>query len=82
MVQNSRRIERKSKPVHMHDLVARVFRQKLILLMNFLTKGHIFGEDKCYMYTIELQKRGLPHAHILLWLNKKLHADKIMLKRK
>jgi len=21
------------------------------------------------MYTVELQKRGLPHAHILLWLD-------------
>ena len=46
--------------------------------MNLLTKGHIFGEDKCYMYTIEWQKRGLPYAHILIWLNKKLHADKII----
>ena len=26
--------------VHMHDLVARVFRQKLILLMIFLTKAY------------------------------------------
>ena len=46
--------------------------------MNFLTKSHIFGEDKCYMYTIEWQKIGLPHAHILLWSNKKLHTDKII----
>src|ERR1044072_894171 len=28
--------------------------------MNFLFTG---------MYTIEFQKRGLPHAHILLWLH-------------
>ena len=64
------------KPVPRHDLVAKVFRQNLVLLMNFLTEGHIFGEDECYMYTIEWQKRGLPLAHIILWLNKKLHATK------
>lgn len=30
------------------------------------------------MYTVEFQKRGLPHAHILLWLEgvNKLHTTK------
>ena len=50
-------------------------------IYEFYNKGHIFGEAKCYMYTIEWQKRGLPHAHTLFWLNKKLpvdHIDKII----
>ncbi len=65
------------KPQHRHDLIARVFHQKHKKMMNLLVKYKIFGEIRCYMYTIEWQKRGLPHAHILVWLKKKLHADKI-----
>jgi len=36
------------------------------------------------MYTIEFQKRGLPHAHILIWLDSKSkltkaeHIDKVI----
>ena len=29
------------------------------------------------MYTIEWQKRGLPHSHSLVWLKEKLHPDRI-----
>ena len=29
---------------------------------------HFFGKVAAYVYTIEFQKRGLPHAHILLIL--------------
>lgn len=29
------------------------------------------------MYSVEWQKRGLPHAHILLWLKEKLRPEKI-----
>ena len=29
------------------------------------------------MYSIEGQKRGLPHAHILIWLKETLHAHKV-----
>ena len=60
-----------------HDLVARVFHQKVIKFMDVLTKGKVFGEVQCYMYTIEWQKRGLPHMHLLLWLKQKLQANDI-----
>ena len=46
-----------------HPLTARVFRQRLIKLMDALTKGHVFGQTRCWMYSVEWQKRGLPHAH-------------------
>ena len=61
------------------DLEARVFHQKLIALMNLLKnqKAQIFGELRCYMYSIEWQKRGLPHAHILIWLKNKIMPDQI-----
>ena len=60
-----------------HDLLARVFRQKLIKLMNIITKSHVFGPTRCWMYSIEWQKRGLPHAHILIWLKDKIKSDQI-----
>ena len=46
-------------------------------LMNVITKGKIFGAIKCYMYTIEWQKHGLPHAHILTWLQGELHVHRV-----
>ncbi|XP_063781211.1 uncharacterized protein LOC134929546 [Pseudophryne corroboree] len=50
------------------DLVARVFKLKLNSLMDDLTKHGLFGQAKAFVYTIEFQKRGLPHAHILVSL--------------
>lgn len=60
-----------------HDITARVFKQKLKSLMDFITKHHIYGAVRCWMYSIEWQKRGLPHAHILVWLIDKLTPDLI-----
>ncbi|GJS24178.1 DNA helicase PIF1, ATP-dependent [Tanacetum coccineum] len=50
------------------DVISRVFKIKLDCLMKELKDGHIFGRVKGVVYTIEFQKRGLPHCHILLWL--------------
>ena len=60
-----------------HDLIARVFKQKLTKMVNVITKSHIFGETRCWMYTIEWQKRGLPHAHMLFWLVEKIKSTEI-----
>lgn len=46
------------------DLVSRVFQLKLKLLMTYLEKG-LLGECVAFCSTIEFQKRGLPHVHIL-----------------
>nr|GEZ35492.1 helicase-like protein [Tanacetum cinerariifolium] len=46
----------------------RVFQMKLTELLDDLTKREIFGKSRAVVYVIEFQKRGLPHAHILLWL--------------
>ena len=45
--------------------------------MDAVTKGHVFGSTRCWMYSIEWQKRGLPHAHILIWLKIKIKPDQI-----
>lgn len=60
-----------------HDITARVFKQKIKSFMDFITKHHVFGETRCYMYSIEWQKRGLPHAHILIWLINKIRPEEI-----
>lgn len=60
-----------------HDLTARIFKQKLNKLMDLIVKHNIYGESRCWMYSIEWQKRGLPHAHILIWLKTKIKSDQI-----
>ncbi|OMO76359.1 DNA helicase PIF1, ATP-dependent [Corchorus olitorius] len=50
------------------DLVARVFHIKLRIFLDYLIKRGHFGPALAVTYTVEFQKRGLPHAHILLWL--------------
>lgn len=50
------------------DLVSRVFHLKLQALVDDIYKHGIFGEAVAYVYQIEFQKRGLPHAHLLIVL--------------
>ena len=49
------------------DIVSRVFKQKLAELMKDF-KGGQFGEYAGHVHSILLQKSGLPHAHIILWM--------------
>ncbi|XP_015919286.2 uncharacterized protein [Parasteatoda tepidariorum] len=60
-----------------HDLLARVFHLKLKALMILINKRKVFVSVQCFMYTIEWQKRGLPHTHILIWLYEKIHVHSI-----
>ncbi|XP_060190424.1 uncharacterized protein LOC132619584 [Lycium barbarum] len=66
------------------DIICRVFEIKLFHLMQHLKKKKPFGKIIACIYTIEFQKRGLPHAHILLFLHQTLkspstdHIDKII----
>jgi len=57
------------------DIVVKVFRIKLNSLLDDLTKRNVMGKAVAWCYVIEFQKRGLPHAHILLTLDKE---DKIL----
>ncbi|KAI5420168.1 hypothetical protein KIW84_044089 [Lathyrus oleraceus] len=51
------------------DIISRVFKMKFYELLSDLTKKSLLGKVLAYMYTIEFQKRGLPHAHILIFLH-------------
>ncbi|KAF8771706.1 hypothetical protein HNY73_019086 [Argiope bruennichi] len=63
--------------IHRHDITARVFKQKLKSLIDFIVKYSVFGITRCWLYSIEWQKRGLPHAHILIWLQDKIRSEEI-----
>ncbi|CAH9052970.1 unnamed protein product [Cuscuta epithymum] len=51
------------------DILCRIFKMKLDLLIKDLKQNKLFGDVKAVVYTVEFQKRGLPHAHIVLWLS-------------
>lgn len=51
------------------DLISRVFKAKVEELKTDILKINIFGKVVAFMYTIEFQKRGLPHTHFLLILS-------------
>ena len=51
------------------DLVARVFNLKVKELLKDVKERKIFGSYKGLVRTVEYQKRGLPHVHILVFLD-------------
>jgi hypothetical protein len=53
-------------PANHPDIVCKIFIIKLQELLDDIVKHHILGKVSCYCYRIEFQKRGLPHAHILI----------------
>ena len=56
----------KQKSTDRPDLIVRVFRMKLRELLNDICTHNVLGRPLAHVYTIEFQKRGLPH-HIF-WL--------------
>jgi len=67
----------KQKATDRHDIISRVFNLKPKKLIDLIDKKEIFGEVSCYMYTIEWQKRSLPHVHLLVWLQVKVRPNDI-----
>ena len=53
------------------DIIVRVFHMKLQQLLDDIRSAAIFGPMLAILYSIEFQKRGLPHVHILVWLDKR-----------
>jgi hypothetical protein len=53
------------------DIIVCVFHMKLDELLEDIYSKKIFGETLAILYYVEFQKRGLPHVHILLWLDKR-----------
>ncbi|CEP10635.1 hypothetical protein [Parasitella parasitica] len=59
------------KPSDRPDLCARVFNLKLRALLDDVVKNSVFGKVVAYCYSIEFQKRGLPHCHMLFILDER-----------
>lgn len=56
-------------------LIAQVFSIELKSFIEDITKNNVFGIDRVYFYTIEFQKRGLPHTHWLFIFNNGTKID-------
>jgi hypothetical protein len=54
------------------DLLCRVFQGKLEEFRRLCIKDKIFGNVRNLVSMTEFQKRGIPHAHILLTTDKKV----------
>ncbi|XP_004301602.1 PREDICTED: uncharacterized protein LOC101297157 [Fragaria vesca subsp. vesca] len=50
------------------DIVARIFKMKHDDLISYVKSGKPFLKAIADVATIEFQKRGLPHSHMLFWL--------------
>ncbi|XP_076907332.1 uncharacterized protein LOC143563739 [Bidens hawaiensis] len=64
---NSTTINPEDRP----DIMCRLFKVKLDAIIKDLKKDEVLGKVQAVVYTVEFQKRGLPHAHICLFM----HAD-------
>jgi hypothetical protein len=56
------------------DIVCQVFHQKLCAFLKDLHKDLLFGKTITHVHVIEFQKCGLPHAHILMWVQNEHQA--------
>ncbi|XP_035834163.1 uncharacterized protein LOC118482677 [Helianthus annuus] len=50
------------------DILSRMFKIKLDTICKDLKDCHLFGKAAAVVYTIEFQKRGLPHARMCLFM--------------
>lgn len=69
------------QPSDRPDIVTRVFYIKLKALLEDIEKNEIFGQVAVITHVVEFQKRGLPHAHILIILKSpdRLNSDPILI---
>ncbi|CAH1412990.1 unnamed protein product [Lactuca virosa] len=58
-------------PEDRQDILRRLFKIKLDAFIKDIRENKVFGKVQVVVYTIEFQKRGLPHSHICLFM----HAD-------
>jgi len=56
------------QPRDRSDSIVRVFNMKVDEFIDDIKEGGMFGAVHAVLYTIEFQKRGLPHIHCHVWL--------------
>jgi hypothetical protein len=52
------------------NLIVRAFHLRLAKLKRDLFDVGVLGACVAHVYTVEFQKRGLPHVHILMWIHR------------
>ncbi|GJS73492.1 DNA helicase [Tanacetum coccineum] len=59
-------------------VVDRVFEMKIHQFIDFLRDAQPFGRTVAVivLYTVEFQNRGLPHCHMLLWIDESVRVRK------
>lgn len=57
------------------NIVTRVFMLKMKHLLVELTSKNVIGKILTHVYVVEIQKRGLPHMHILAPEDKPRNSD-------
>ncbi|XP_019195835.1 PREDICTED: uncharacterized protein LOC109189678 [Ipomoea nil] len=70
--------DQRLKPEDRPDIICRLFKIKLDALIADCRKNKLFGPVAGVIYTIEFQKRGLPHAHLLLFLEKSKEVRQVL----
>jgi hypothetical protein len=55
------------RPTEHPDIMTRVFKGYLDKIIKFIKTSKIFGSVSGEVTRIEFQKRGMPHAHLLIW---------------
>ncbi|KAI3821177.1 hypothetical protein L1987_08736 [Smallanthus sonchifolius] len=61
--------DRTIKPEDRPDILCRLFKIKLDSFVKDLKENAILGQVQAVVYTVEFQKRGLPHAHVCLFMH-------------
>ncbi|XP_038718166.1 uncharacterized protein LOC120011170 [Tripterygium wilfordii] len=67
-IQNALSLIPGQRAEHRPDIVSRVFHMKLDEFMADIKTANYFGRVVGAVYTVEFQKRGLPHVHVIIWL--------------
>jgi hypothetical protein len=49
------------------DIIAQVFHLKFAALLDDIMQNHVFGEAVSYVHTVEYQKQGMPHVHLIIY---------------
>ncbi|KAM0885149.1 hypothetical protein ACQ4PT_030511 [Festuca glaucescens] len=68
-------VEPGQKPHNRVDITVRVYHMKLQEYLAAIRHGEAFGKTVAVLHTVEFQKRGLPHAHILVWQDKEKRGE-------
>ncbi|XP_019184791.1 PREDICTED: uncharacterized protein LOC109179750 [Ipomoea nil] len=71
--------DQRLKPEDRPDIICRLFKIKLDALIADCRKNKLFGPVAGVIYTIEFQKRGLSHVHILLFLEKSKEVRQVLI---